>query len=375
MADGGPFFSVGENRVRHLNDACQAYPAMLAAIRAARDEVLLEMYWVGADRVGYQFRDALIERATAGVTVRVIYDALGSIRLPADFWEPLRQVGGKVIQYGPLAPWRRHFRFWRLRFRDHRKVLVADMRTAFTGGLNLAEPWLPVDEGGAGWRDDAVELRGPASHQLRSLFYDTWWYLGGTRPRNSRRRYRRTRRGVWVLSNLVYGSPNRAIRRAYLLAIRRAQVSIDLACAYFVPGPVILHALLAAHRRGVKIRLLVPLQSDIRLVDLATHGLLDLLVRAGIRVYAFRGRVLHSKLGVVDNRYVTIGSHNLDTQSLRFNLESNIAIDDRGFAAAVTGSFERDLASAIKLDRAFLAAVSWWVRLLAWIVARFRAFL
>ncbi len=375
MADGGPFFSVGDNRVRHLSDARQAYPAMLTAIRSARDEILLEMYWVAADRVGYQFRDALVERATAGVTVRVIYDALGSLGLPLDFWEPLILAGGEVIQYGPLAPWRRHFRLWRLRFRDHRKVLVTDMRTAFTGGLNLAEQWLPVEQGGAGWRDDAVELRGPATHQLRSLFYDTWWYLGGTRPRNSRRRYRRTRRGVWVLSNLVYGSPNRAIRRAYLLAIRRARTSIDLACAYFIPGPVILHALLAAHRRGVHVRLLVPLQSDIRLVDLATHGILDLLVREGIDVYAFRGRVLHSKIGIVDHRYVTIGSHNLDTQSLRFNLESNVAIDDHGFAAAVTASFDLDLAHAIKLDRAYLAAVSWWIRLLAWIVARFRAFL
>jgi cardiolipin synthase len=373
--DSGPFFSVGENKIRHLKDAREAYPAMLGAIRRARFEILLEMYWIAADRVGVEFRDALVERAAAGVTVRLIYDAFGSLRLPTNFWEPLLAVGGEVIEFGPIAPWRRRFRLARLRFRDHRKVLVSDVDIAFTGGINLASPWLPIEEGGAAWRDDAVELRGPAARQLRTLFYDTWWSLGGSRPENAEQGVRQARRGVWVLANMVHGRSDRTIRRAYLLALRRAQTTIDIAASYFLPGPALLRALIAAHRRGVRIRVLVPLRGDILMVDLAMQGIIAKLVRAGVAVYAFRGRVLHSKTGIVDRRYVTIGSFNLDAQSLHFNLESNVAIDDRRFAEAVTGSFEQDLALARRIDDVFLASISLWMRILAWLSARLRAFL
>lgn len=376
MGDGGPFFSVGENKIRHLEDAHQAYPAMLEAIRTARYEVLLEMYWIGADRVGIEFRDALVERAKDGTTVRVIYDAIGSIRLPSNFWEPLLAAGGEVIQFGPIAPWRRHFRLARLRFRDHRKVLVTDVSNAFTGGINLASPWLPIEQGGAAWRDDAVELRGPAARQLRTLFYDTWWRLGGSRPADSRPfTVRQARRGVWVLANMFRGHADRTIRRAYLLALRRARTTIDIAAAYFLPGPVLFHAILAAHRRGVRIRVLVPLRSDVPMIDLAMQGIVGKLVREGIAVYAFRERVLHSKTGIVDRRYVTIGSFNLDAQSLHFNLESNVAIDDRRFAEAVTRSFERDLDGARQIDMNYLRALPLWWRMIAWIAARLRTFL
>ena len=375
MADGGPYFSIGENRIRHLRDAREAYPAMLAAIARARYEILLEMYWIGADKVGDRFRDALVERARAGVTVRVIYDAFGSLRLPANFWAPLLDAGGEVIMFGPIAPWRRHFRLAHLRFRDHRKILVCDLRTAFTGGINLAVPWLPEEEGGASWRDDAVQLLGPAAGQLRTLFYATWWRLGGSRPADSRPEVRQARRGVWVIANMFYGRPDRTIRRAFLLALRRARQSIDIAASYFLPGPVLLRALLAAHHRGVRIRVLIPLRSDLPIVDLAVTDIARKLVSEGIAVYAFRGRVLHSKTGIVDNRYVTIGSHNLDAQSLHFNLESNIAIDDRRFAQEVTRAFEQDLESANRLDAAFIATLPLWVRVIAWIAACLRALL
>ena len=348
---------------------------MLAAIRAARFEIVLEMYWVGADRVGTEFRDALIERAQASVCVRVIYDAIGSIRLPSDFWEPLIEAGGEVIQFGPIAPWRRQFRLLHLRFRDHRKILVTDVSVAFTGGINLASEWLPIDEGGSDWRDDAVELRGPAARHMRALFYDTWWRLGGGPPASEIPTVRQARRGVWVLANMFRGRPDRTIRRAYLLALRRAQQTIDIAAAYFLPGPSLLRALIKAHRRGVRVRVLVPLRSDVPIIDLAMQDLIYTLVQEGVDVYAFRGRVLHSKTAIVDGRFVTIGSHNLDAQSLHFNLESNVAIDDRRFAEAVTRSYELDLETARQIDLALLRATSIWIRILAWFCARLRAFL
>src|SRR5262249_13768520 len=144
----GPWFRVGSDEVRLLRDGAEAFPAMLEAIRVARREILLEMYWVGADRVGTMFRDALIVRARAGVTVRVIYDSIGSIGIPQDFWSELVRAGGDVREYHPLSPFRPTFELGHIELRDHRKILVVDAEHGFTGGLNLAEPWLPTSVGG-----------------------------------------------------------------------------------------------------------------------------------------------------------------------------------------------------------------------------------
>ncbi|MEZ4382182.1 MAG: phospholipase D-like domain-containing protein [Nannocystaceae bacterium] len=369
------YLPVGDDRLRLLRDGREAYPAMLAAIRSAREEICLEMYWVGADAVGERFRNALAERAAAGVRVRVIYDSLGSWSLPGYWWTPLLEAGGEVVEFGPVAPWRRHFRLGRVRFRDHRKVLVVDGDVAFTGGINLASPWLPREEGGQDWRDDAVEIRGPTARQLRTLFFDTWWRSGGTMAHEGARARPNPASRVFVLANMVYGRPDRTIRRAYLVALKRARRTVDIASAYFLPGPVFLHALRSARRRGVRVRVLVPQRSDVLLADLALYDIIRTLLRDGIDVFAYQGGVLHSKTAIVDRRFVTIGSHNLDTLSWRFNLESNVVVDEPAFARLVTSSFERDLREAKQISGDVIGRLPPWVRGLAWVAARMRAFL
>jgi cardiolipin synthase len=373
-ADG--FLPIGDDRIRLLRDGEEAYPAMLAAIAGAREEIVLEMYWVASDEVGERFRRALTARAAAGVKVRVIYDSLGSYGLPSYWWAPLLAAGGEVIEFGPIAPWRGRFRLGRVRFRDHRKVMVVDGKIGFTGGLNLALPWLPVAEGGAGWRDDAVELRGPAAAQLRSLFYDTWWRCGGpSLPYESSGARPNPASRVFVLANMVYGRPDRTIRRAYLVALQRARRTVDIASAYFLPGPIFLHALRMARRRGVRVRVLVPARSDVFLVDLALRDLVRTLLNDKIEVYAYEGGVLHSKTAIVDRRFVTVGSHNLDALSWHFNLESNVVIDEPAFARVVTSSFDRDVARSRPVTAEFFGKLSPWARTLAWLAARLRALL
>ncbi len=144
---GPAWFQVGADRVRLLRDGREAFPAMLAAIDAAAREVLLEMYWVGADAVGELFRAALARAARRGVVVRVVYDALGSLDVSLDWWAPVTDAGGEVIEFHPLSPLRREFRMKLLEQRNHRKVLVLDGTLGFTGGINLGLEWLPVEEG------------------------------------------------------------------------------------------------------------------------------------------------------------------------------------------------------------------------------------
>ena len=370
------FMDVGPDRVRHLCDGREAYPAMLAAIAAASREVLLEMYWVGADSAGVRFRDALVACARRGVSVRVLYDDVGSVGLWSSWWDPLRQAGGKVAAYNPIGPWRRRFRWGRVFFRDHRKLLIVDGRVGFVGGINLARPWLPRNEGGLEWRDDAVEVCGPAAAELRVLFGATWESHAGAAlapdpeppPANSARR-------TLVLANRIGRRPNRRIRRAYLLAIHRARLSIDIASSYFLPGPLFLRALRLACRRGVRVRILVPKTNDIWLVSLATSQLVGRLLESGVEVCAYTRGMMHSKTAIIDGRVATIGSHNLDTLSWRYNLECNIAIVDAAFAHGLTETFERDLDDAERVDLSVWRARPVARRILGWCAARIRMFL
>lgn len=379
-----PFTDVSADRVRHLCDGRQAYPAMLEAIAAARSEVLLEMYWVGADPAGSRFRDALVACARRGVVVRVLYDDVGSLGLSGSWWAPLEAVGGTVASYSPIAPWRKRFRWVQIFFRDHRKLLVVDGEVGVAGGINLARPWLPGEEGGLDWRDDAIEVRGPIALDLRRVFASTWERCGKPGLEGSSAPPRiGTLTGpqvegasrASVLANRIGPRPDRRIRRAYLQAIRRARVSVDIASSYFLPGPIFLHALRAACRRGVRVRILIPKVGDIWLASLAVSHLVGRLLEDGVEVYAYARRMLHSKTAIVDRRLVIIGSHNLDTLSWRYNLECNVAVDDEAFAENVVQTFGRDIEDAERLDLGAWRRRPLRLRLLAWAVARFRMLL
>jgi cardiolipin synthase len=352
------WFVVGEDRVRLLRDGDEAFPAMLDAIVTATRELLLEMYWVGADVVGVRFRDALTLAAKRGVTVRVIYDALGSLDIAPAWWSPLREAGGEVIEFHPLSPFRREFQRKRVEQRNHRKVLVADGVLGFTGGINLGRQWLPVSEGGEGWRDDMIAVIGPAAQELRTLFYRTRRrFVREPLPSDVLPILRTHTRPVWALSSRA--TPQRLIRREYLLRIRRARTSIDIANSYFVPDRRVRRALRGAAKRGVRVRVLVPTRGDVPLVQLAVEALFDVLLRGGIEIYTFPGPMLHAKTAVIDEVFTTVGSYNLDSRSRRMNLEVNLAVEDAAFARHVRKWFAHDLEGAKRIDLAQWRRRSW----------------
>jgi cardiolipin synthase len=344
-----PWFPVGPDSVRLLRDGAQAFPAMLDAIARAQREVLLEMYWIGADAVGERFRDALEARARAGVKVCVIYDALGSMGIGTAWWQPLLAAGGRVFEYHSISPFDPRFRWGRVELRDHRKLLVTDALHGFTGGINLAAPWLPAGDGGDGWRDDVVEVRGEATQELRTLFYRTWRKLTRERlpPDVLPLSVRRTR-SVWVLA-----SPwrtRRSLDREYRVRIRNARERVDIANSYFIPDLRVRSALFHAVRRGARVRVLVPDKSDVPVVQFAVEALFETLLRHGVEIWALPGTMLHAKTAIIDEQFTTIGSYNLDERSWRKNLEVNMAVENVAFARHVRSWFERDLASATRID-------------------------
>lgn len=370
------FVDVGANRLRLLHDGAGAYPAMLDAISEARREDL-----------------AVDDQDLAVIAER---DAGGSKTPPEGRHRAeLAHLAARVEEGRPprgVEPEAAHGVVHRTHADPRasaRRERVPEPRAhgvaaepvhleehGFVGGINLAEPWQPPGAPERAWRDDAVEVRGPAAGDLRDAVHRQWLKLGGldeAAPSAERRRAAGAR--VCVVVNRIGRRPDRVVRRMYLLAVRRARRSIEITAAYFLPGPRLLHALRGAARRGVRVRLLVPRRSDVPIVDLATSSIIGRLLESGVRVFAYDARTLHAKTAVVDGALATVGSHNLDSLSWRLNLECNLAIADAAFARLVEASFERDLAHATEIDLASWKRRPLRVRVAGWVAALFRSVL
>ncbi len=360
-------------RVMPLRSGRETFPVMLAAIAGARESIELEMYIWADDKTGNRFREALIERAQAGCRVRILYDALGSFSMPAKFADSMRTAGAEVIQYHPIAPWRPR---WSLNRRDHKKILVVDDRIGFTGGINLSDENLPIEEGGKAWFDWHVAIEGPAVYDLALAFRHTWLHEGGTpypSPRMPPPFLGRNVLAVQVISNVRLQDRWR-MHRAYLWAIRNAQRDIAIMNSYFVPERGLRRAFRGAAERGVSVRVIVPQTSDVPAVAHASRHLHKRLIQRGIRVFEWPPeRMMHAKLGVIDEVWSTIGSYNLDHRSLHLNLEVGLVALDEALGRELRAQFEKDLARCTEVTVARLDARSPWQKFLDWFWYQLRA--
>lgn len=367
---------VGAHRVELLRDGGQTYASMLAAIRAARNTVLLETYILRDDTTGRRFAEALCDRARNGVEVNLLYDAWGS-HLTDGYLAMLHEAGVRTLAYHPLRFTGRLATFiakiWR---RDHRKILVVDSRVGFTGGINVADDYAAPDDGGQGWRDTHVRIEGPAVAELQYRFLLAWQRHKGAPV--DERRYRSSGRRpdgrVRVVSTSVPGQ-RRAISTAYRKAIGKAKERVRITNAYFLPTLRVLQALRHAAKRGVDVQVIVAGTTDVPAVRFASRAMYDAFLHAGVRIFEWKGRVLHAKTATIDGAWSTVGSSNLDTLSLRVNLEANVVIEDPGFAAAMERMFEEDLAHCEEVTLEKWHARPLWERVVGGIALLFRRWL
>lgn len=374
-----------------LREGGQTYAAMLAAIAAAQKTIVFEVYILASDHTGDRFKAALIERARAGVSIRIIYDALGSFGISSTFVAELRDAGIHVLDYNPIAPWRRR---WNLSHRDHRKILVIDDEIGFTGGLNIANDYAAVADGGVGWHDMHCGLRGPIVNDLARLFRRTWLRAGGelypappsagTVQSNARPPAHSAPPGgsggigghafVKLLAN-TKRRQRTSIRRAYLYVIRAAKTSIEIQNAYFLPDRGIRRALRSAVKRGVVVRIVVPGRSDVKMVQFAGLYVYRTLVRWGIQILAWRGPMMHAKTAVVDKLWTTIGSYNFDAMSRFNNLEATAEILDATTGTEMARQFDTDVALCDAWTLETWNKLAWWKKAFAWVCFRLRRFL
>ncbi len=368
--------TVGPNRVALLKDGLQAYPAMLDAIARAQRTVVLETYILRDDSMGMRFLSALMERASAGVEVLLMYDFWGST-VDESVLARLGTAGVKVHAFHPLKATgglSRLVVFFRRR--NHRKALVVDGEVGFTGGLNISDDYAAVVDGGQGWRDTHVRIVGPTALELEQLFLETWRRYKGARFDASRFVHPRvagTAR-LRILGN-DFSTQSKAIRKAYVQAIEQAASRIFLTHAYFLPPSRMLRALVRAAKRGVQVAVILAASTDVKIVLYAARGLYPKLLRAGVHVYEWQGRVLHAKTAVVDGEWATVGSSNLDPLSLRQNLEVNAVFVDKGMGAAVERLFAEDIHHAEKITQETVRGYGLLHRMLQWLAFRVRHWL
>jgi len=344
-AAGAPL--LGGNAVELLIDAAAHYEAWLAAIRGAQDRVLLENYIIRDDEVGRAFRDALVERAQAGVRVAVVVDWMGCLgQSRRGFWAPLRAAGGEVRVFNP--PQLGQSFGWLSR--DHRKVLVVDGVLGFLSGVCISAKWLgdPARDVPP-WRDTGVALRGPAVAEMEAAFAQSWGGIGTPLAPFAPMPEPAEPAGSVALRVIATQPASAGMYRLDQLIASMARKTLWLTDAYFVGLAPYVQALVAASRDGVDVRLLVPGNSDIPVVASMSRSGYRPLLKAGIRVFEWNGSMLHAKTAVADGQWARVGSSNLNIASWLSNREIDVSVEDAGFAGQLAAQYERDLENATEI--------------------------
>jgi cardiolipin synthase len=336
---------VGGNQVQALNNGDQIFPAMLADIRAATSTINFETYIYWSGEIGRQFADALAERARAGVQVRVLIDWVGGLKMEDSLVEELEQAGVEVHLYRPLH-W---YNIGRLNNRTHRKLLVVDGRTGYTGGVGIADVWTGDGQDPEHWRDMHFRVRGPVVTQMQAAFIDNWIKATGT-VLSGPEFFPALEPAGALDAHLFISSPEgggESMHLMYLMAIAAARHTLDIHASYFVPDELVIGALLEALGRGVRIRVLVPgPHMDADSVKLASKSTWGELLAAGAQFHEYQPTMMHVKSLIVDGLLVSVGSTNFDMRSFTLNDEASMNVYDPEFAALMTAQFERDLLQA-----------------------------
>ena len=336
------------NRASLIENGDGIFPAMLAAIAGAQRSINLEMYIFDHGEIGTRFAAALAERARAGVEVRLLVDGFGSSLGPLE--EQMLSAGARVRVYKPL----RMYSIDRVGHRTHRRILTVDGRLGFCGGVGIDDRWRGDARSPTEWRDTMIEIEGPVVAQLQHIFAQDWVHTTGE-VLNGDRQFPEIAPAGTMLAQGIAASRADAISMSKLLlymAIQAARQTFWIENAYFVPDRQIREGLVAAARRGVDVRIIVPgVHMDIPNVRAASHYHYGELLEGGVGIYEYRPTMMHNKVMSVDGIWSTIGSINFVNRSMTKNAEVNIAVYDRGFAARVEAMFLSDLAQCDVLSR------------------------
>jgi len=334
------------NRVQAFFRGPETFAAMASAIDRAARSVLLESYIFKDDATGRSLLEALARAVERGVQVKVLADAFGSIATRRQFWNEMRDRGIAVRLFNPLFP-----QLFLQPFRDHRKILVIDEETAFTGGMNIGDEYgSSLSAHGGPWRDTHVQMDGPAAWAMAIVFTEAWNAAGGSPISLDSLEPQTGGVPIMVLDSRPFrGTGEMASSLAAIVAAAKSKIWITN--AYFAPRRRAVDALGAAALRGVDVRILLPGKSDVPIVRHAGHGHYAGLLQRGVRVFEYQPAILHAKTAVADDFLTLTGSSNLDFRSFHFNAECNVVMLDSDMGRVFSDAFEADLKNAVEITR------------------------
>lgn len=360
------------NRVEIFTDGPRFYPAMLEAIRGARETINMECYIFKKGRIGDAFVEALAERARAGVRVTLVMDAIGSFGAFHASAGPLRAAGCRVEPYQKLT-W---YRLGRLNNRTHRELLVVDGRAAFVGGAGVADWWARPSKGKPVWRDMMARIEGPVVSQIQGVAAENWLECCGeilTGPET----YKAHEKADGVKAFALKSSPSdRATvsRVLFQTLVEGANHECRISTPYFLPDKAFRQALVRTARRGVRLIVVVPgARTDQRWVRLASRRMFGRLLEAGVRIYEYEPGMIHVKMLIVDRLWCAIGTTNLDNRSFEHNDEVNLTMRDERVAARLLQDQTADIAQAREITLEAWTRRPLWEKLIgsvAWVLER-----
>lgn len=338
------------NRVTVLTDGDEKFAALLSAIRGARHHVHLQYYIFKDDEIGRETRDLLIQKAEEGVQVRVLIDGLGSRTTPEAFWEKMRQAGVELAIFFPV---RFPFLTSRLNFRNHRKTVVVDGRTAFIGGMNIGDEYLSRTQKFGFWRDTHLKLEGACVHYLQQIFLNDWYFITERRVDGAPFYPEHDAVGEQLAQVVACGPDSdwESIRQVFFTALATAERKIYIETPYFVPDEDIIMALKTAALSGLDVRLIVQGIAEYKLTYWASRSYFDDLLKAGVKVYKYQKGIMHAKVLLVDDIVGSVGSANFDIRSFQLNFEVSALLYDRGFVQRLEQDFWRDVEDSIEVRR------------------------
>jgi cardiolipin synthase len=369
LADPVP---IAGNKIDLLQNGDEYFTAMLGAIRGAQRTINFEAYIFWSDAVGWQFRDALCERARAGIEVRVLLDGIGSgWRLNNSDVRMLTDAGCKFAYYHPTRSWRVD----RTNRRSHRRLLVVDGKTAFTGGVGFAEKWAGHAQDDKHWRDVQMRIEGPLVARLQGAFQEHWVKTG--REALSGANQFPALLPAGNLTAQIIDSHSFSVAPVPLVqatAMAAAEKRIWITNAYCTPTDDQVELLLRAVKRNVDVRLILPGEhNDQPLTASAGRAAYGRMLEGGVKIFEYQPTMIHEKTMVVDGMFAMLGSSNLDARSSEINEELDVTIYNEEFGRNMEAVFENDLRQSREYTFEEFKRRSLWERTIEWLMLPFRS--
>ncbi len=340
---------VENNAVEVFTLGEETYSSMLEDINNAEKSILKETYNYFGEDIGNRFAEALSDAARRGVSTHFLMDFVGSATAPGEYFNMMEDAGVQVVRWRQPS-W---YQLAQFNHRTHRKLLVVDGKSAYTGGMNTADPWLS-EPAGDGYKDYHFRFQGPVVGELAAAFSENWVSAQGELLIGDRYYPEADSAGGMPMQVVIShpGEGKKQVRKLMMYALASARENVRIGSAYFFPDEMFIEAIVRAAERGVDVKLLMPGEKiDKSFVRYASQSRWGSLLDAGVRMYEYQPAMYHAKIMIVDDYFVSVGSTNFDNRSFRFNDEANVNVLDGDFGSTMAALFDEDLLASDEIGR------------------------